>query len=136
MSQNAAVGMRGLAVGLFLAGAFGAVVFAAPRDRKPSSDIATAVEMAQEEIQDPFRVRFEAAAIPGALGIEGDKIVLEGVGSGPRGTYALINGERYGVGEEKNGIKMVETRRGEADIWVNGELRTLFLTEELEQGGR
>lgn len=136
MSQNVAVGMRVLAMGLFLAGAFGTIVCAAPRDRKPASDIATAVEKAQEEIQDPFRVRFEESAIPRASGAEGDEIVLEGVGSGPRGTYALINGERYAVGQEKNGIKMVETRRGEADIWVNGELRTLFLTEGAEQSGR
>lgn len=112
-----------------LAGLLGASFAFAESSRSSSRDVSKAVQWAQEEIQDPFRVRSElSVSDPGSQEVSaGEKILLQGVGSGPRGAYALINGEMYALGEEKKGIKLVEARRGEADIWMNGELLTLSL---------
>jgi len=100
------------------------------------SGVAAAIQMAQEEIQDPFRVRPEMpeSVSPSETSpkVADEKILLQGIGFGQGGAYAVIGGEVYSKGEEKKGIKMIEARRSEVDILVDGQPRTLFLLEANE----
>lgn len=93
------------------------------------------IQMAQKEIQDPFRVGVEPAELaPQAAesSAANDNIVLQGMGVSRQGVYAIISGDIYTQGEEKKGIKIVEARRSEVDILVNGAARTLSLVSSEE----
>ena len=52
-------------------------------------------------------------------------MVLEGVAIGPTAATAVINRKTYAKGKLKDGIEVIEVRNREADIKVNGVLRTL-----------
>ena len=50
---------------------------------------------------------------------------LQGIGMGPQGAYAVISGQVYHEGEDKQGIKIAKIRKKEVDIVVNGVPNTL-----------
>lgn len=62
-------------------------------------------------------------------------VKLEGVGIGSReqDAFALINGEVFYEGEEKQDIKLVQVRKQEVELLVNGMPKTvkLILEEEI-----
>jgi hypothetical protein len=96
------------------------------------------IQNAQQEVQDPFAKRY---ASPGVKGKPQEKdkaappvvdVALQGVGLGEKTSYAIIGDSVYYEGEEKNGVKLLEVRRGEVDISANGEKRVLSLFPEEE----
>ena len=100
-------------------------------DQSSGAEVDRALQVAQTEVQDPFQVKFElpdseapdgGAVPPGNAGVS-----LQGIGLGEKKAYAVINGEVYSTGEEKKGIKMIEARKREVDILVDGEFRTVPL---------
>jgi hypothetical protein len=88
------------------------------------------IQSAQQEVQNPFARRF---APPEVKVQEPEKAapvvvaVLQGIGLGGKDGYAVIGDSVYHEGEEKNGIKLLEVKRGEVDIIANGVVRTLPL---------
>ena len=96
-----------------------------------------AVVAAQQEIRDPFATSLGDAHVSKAsvqpVG-NADKLVLQGIGFGSKDAYAIFGGEVYFKGDEKNGIKLVEVRRREVDIIVNGGPMTcsLFPDQDLK----
>ena len=62
-------------------------------------------------------------------------VVLQGIGFGSKDGYAVIGNDIYYIGTELNGIKLLEVRRREVDILVNGGRTTvpLFKGEEVEK---
>ncbi|MFH0985887.1 MAG: hypothetical protein V1882_10205 [Candidatus Omnitrophota bacterium] len=114
----------------------------APALTEPVSGIDTAIQKAQEEVRDPFAITAETKAAvtaapvtSAALAAPVVTVLLEGIGFGNKDAYALIGGDVYFVGDDKNGIKLVEVRRREVDVLVNGGLMTvsLFPKEELQK---
>ena len=104
-----------------------------------SPGIDTAIQMSQQEVRDPFESKFNKIAPirntpETASNAPPVQVLLEGIGIGPKGSYAVIDGEVFDVGDEKKGIKIIEVRRRAVDILVGGEPRTvqLFPQEELE----
>ena len=96
--------------------------------------VGSAVQMAQEEVRDPFQSQLKT-------GVEADeaapkteqviKVSLQGVGFGStEDAYAVLNGDVYYLEEEKKGIKLVNVRKREADVFVNGAMQTLRLFDE------
>jgi len=87
----------------------------------------SAVPPASEEVRDPFaesQAPIETAVVdPGSMG------ELQGIGFGSKDAYAVMGGEIFFNGDEKNGIKLVEVRRREVDVIMNGGLVTLPLFE-------
>jgi hypothetical protein len=75
-----------------------------------------------------------AAAAPTSAAPE-IKAELQGIGFGSKDAYAIIGGEVFYIGDEKNGIKVLEIRRREVDILVNGGKITvpLFPGEDLQK---
>jgi hypothetical protein len=109
---------------------------------EPVSGIDTAIQKSQEEIRDPFAITAETKAAVTAAPADAAAaeapvvaVVLEGIGFGVKDAYALIGGDVYYLGDEKNGIKLVEVRRREVDVLVNGGMMTvpLFPKEDLEK---
>ena len=101
---------------------------------------AAAPDAAPQDVVDPFAARFdpdavEAAPEPGKTATAVALPILEGIGLGGGDAYAVIGGSVYYKGEEKNGIKLLEARRGEVDIFVNGApmVLPLFPKEELKK---
>ena len=97
-----------------------------------SPEINSAVQMAQQEIRDPFAMAPEEIpeVVPEAASQEvaaEKKVVLQGIGLGRKGSYAVMEGEVFIKGDEKSGIKLLEVRKGEVDIVVNGREVTLSL---------
>ena len=88
--------------------------------------VDSAVVAAQQEVRDPFASGSNVAASVPQAG-PAITVELQGIGFGSKDAYAVIGGEVFFTGEEKNGIKLVEVRRGEADIIVNGEPMTCLL---------
>jgi hypothetical protein len=100
--------------------------------------IDAAVQASQQEVRDPFEDKFSAAApirnAQETMSGPPVQVLLQGIGMGAKGSYAVIDGEVFYAGEEKKGIKIIEVRRREVDIVVGGEPRTvlLFPKEALE----
>ena len=104
--------------------------------------IDSAVQMAQEEVRDPFAMAPEVKAptmapvtqVPAAAGSE-IKMELQGIGFGSQDAYAVIGGEVFYKGDEKKGIKLLEVRRREVDILMNGGRVTvpLFPDQDLQR---
>ncbi|HNX68130.1 MAG TPA: hypothetical protein PLL75_03255 [Candidatus Omnitrophota bacterium] len=97
----------------------------------------SAVEMAQNEMRDPFKVTLAPEAPPPSVdgGITGVqpvdvKVSLEGIGLGAEGAYAVLNGDIFYEGEEKKGIKLVAVRKTQVDLLINGNLSTFYLAPE------
>lgn len=100
-------------------------------DPGTSVEVGSAVQMAQEEIRDPFGSPLDqnvpmdmTSATVEAPVVSVD---LQGIGFGSKEAYAVIGGEVYSVGDEKGGIKLLEVRRHEVDILVNGGVATFSL---------
>ena len=109
-----------------------------PEETTPEVD--SAVQVAQQEIRDPFELP-SADAMSAHSGSAADmrvpdiKTELQGIGFGGRDAYAVIGGEIFYEGDDKNGIKLLEVRRGEVDILINGGKVTvsLFPAEDLQK---
>jgi hypothetical protein len=99
------------------------------------SGIDSSLQTAQEEIRDPFKIAAEteaAVATTAAAASASTRpeiaIVLQGIGFGSKNEgYAVIGDDIYYKGEEINGIKLLEVRRREVDILVNGGKMTVPL---------
>ena len=105
-------------------------------------EIAGAVEMAQQEVRDPFAspsASEEASTTTPNSVVEmrapDIKVELQGIGFGSQNAYAVIGGEVFYEGDEKNGIKLLEVRRGEVDILMSGGKVTvpLFPGDDLQK---
>lgn len=104
-----------------------------------TSEVDSAIDAAQEEVRDPFsntlppgtETPVEGVAAPGGPEI---KVELQGMGFGSKDAYAVIGGNIFYQGDEKNGIKLLEVRRREVDIIVNGGKVTvpLFPDQDLQ----
>ena len=102
--------------------------------------VDNAVQMAQQEIRDPFakapvpEAETSRAVVAQAVAPE-IKVELQGIGFGSKEAYAVIGGEVFYEGDEKKGIKLVEVRRREVDILVSGGKITvpLFPDQELQK---
>ncbi len=105
-----------------------------------SSGIQDSIITAQEEVVDIFRARTEDVTeadesedneerfIP-QVPVSFRDVLLQGLGLGANDAFAVLNGELYAIGEEKDGIKLVEVRKGEADVIVDGATRKLFFVD-------
>ena len=113
------------------------VVFSASETATPGID--SAVQMAQEEVRDPFAIalppEMEVPKIAQASAGSQVKVELQGIGFGSKDAYAIIGGEIFYKGDEKGGIKLLEVRRREVDIQVNGGKVTvpLFPDRDLQK---
>lgn len=98
--------------------------------------VGRAVQMAQEEVRDPFQTELapaeevEAGAPKGPEAVT--KVNLQGIGFGSQDAYAVLNDDIYYLDEEKKGIKLLAVRRREVDVFVNGGPQTLRLIDEAE----
>lgn len=104
-----------------------------------TSGMDSSVVAAQQEVIDPFAPppEEEGAAKAGGAGQPAAppiKVELQGIGFGSKDGYAIIGGDVFFKGDEKNGIKLVEVRRREVDIIVNGGPMTcpLFPDQDLK----
>ncbi len=103
-------------------------------------EIDSAVQMAQQEVRDPFAIAkapeapASAPAVSQSIASEG-KMVLQGIGFGSKDAYAVIGGDVFYEGDEKQGIKLVEVRKREVDILVSGRKITvpLFPDQDLQK---
>jgi len=108
---------------------------------KATSGIESAVQMAQEEVRDPFAKAPESGASANAVDAEAQAGAppvipeLQGIGFGSKDAYAVLGGEVFYLGDEKQGIKLLEVRRREVDILMSGGLITvpLFPDQELRK---
>ena len=100
-------------------------------------EVENAVQTAQEEVRDPFSMTSDVSTIApgGALVVPTIKVELQGIGFGSKDAYAVIGGEVFYKGDEKMGIKLLEVRRREVDILVNGGKTTvpLFPNQDLKK---
>ena len=88
-----------------------------------------------EESRDPFQTNLLSspeAPKQNSSTPEKASTQLEGIGIGPKKTFAIINGETYHEGEQKGGIKVVQVRRREVDILMYGAPMTLLMTPKDE----
>ncbi len=120
----------------FLCAAEPAVPSTAPQDNagpaagEVTPGIDSAIKTAQQEVRDPFAVgEFEeVAGVPDVNPDQATPIpTLEGIGFGSVDGYAVMGGMVYLKGDVKNGIKLLEVRRREVDIVVDGGKVTLPL---------
>ena len=124
------------------------------RDAAPSRDIASsaseeaisesggAVQKTQQDVRDPFAMPLlppcvePPKPVPAVeVNVPEIKVELQGIGFGSKDAYAVIGGDVFYNGDEKNGIKLLEVRRREVDILVNGKKVTvpLFQSEDLQK---
>jgi len=92
---------------------------------KTASPGAEGEEIDPQEVRNPFKMSQLAQAatpLPVAAGETPPEIevVLQGIGFGSKDAYAVIGGDVFYEGDEKKGIKLIEVRRHEVDILVNG----------------
>jgi hypothetical protein len=134
-------GKRPYLLGILLAGLCSAAPFLygegplggdAPEASVPATPgVDSAVQMAQEEVRDPFGSPFDQNTPVDMTSASVDAPViavdLQGIGFGSKDAYAVIGGEVFLVGDEKQGIKLLEVRRHEVDILVNGGMSTFSL---------
>lgn len=84
---------------------------------------------ADEPERDPFQARIEAPKPKPAAQMTKTvqaRTDLQGISAGPKGAFAIIGGETYREGEEKDGIKVLKIRKREVDIVMsNGVIETL-----------
>ena len=108
----------------------------ASTSEESTAGIDNAVQLAQQEVRDPFAVAPEAETplAPGMVGPE-IAVTLQGMGFGSKEAYAVIGGEVVYEGDEKKGIKLLEVRRHEVDILLNGGKVTipLFPDQDLKK---
>ena len=108
-----------------------ATVPAAPEE-SATPGVDNAVQVAQQEVRDPFSMGPAEApgGVPGAPTGPEVTVQLQGIGFGSKDAYAVIGGDVFYKGDEKNGIKLLEVRRREVDILVNGGRITVPLFPE------
>ena len=85
-----------------------------------------------EDVPDPFepKVRYAQPGVGPAVQQQAVSANLQGISINPKGAFAIISGELYEQGEEKLGIKVVQIRKREVDILVNGAPSTLSMLPE------
>lgn len=102
-----------------------------------SSEVEKAVQASQQEVRDPFSMAQGPEAPIMAPEAPRPEIVvdLQGIGFGSKDAYAVIGGDVFYKGDEKKGIKLLEVRRHEVDILVNGGRITvpLFPGDDLKK---
>ena len=94
---------------------------------------AQAEDVQTEDVRDPFKPKVsygQPAAQPGAASQQTITANLEGISISSKGAFAVISGELYEKGEEKLGIKVVQIRKREVDILINGVFTTLSMLPE------
>ena len=96
---------------------------------------AWGIEYTGQEGRDPFigrlaRPAVDSAASGSARDTNPDRpsFNLEGIIWVPEKPRALINGKRVTVGDEVDGVKVVEIKKKEVKILSNGQEITLFAT--------
>jgi hypothetical protein len=96
--------------------------------------VGSAVPETQQEVRDPFAMAPlppeapKPKPAPEASPKDATNVgELQGIGFGSKAAYAVIGNEIFYVGDTKNGIKLLEVRRREVDISVDGEKSTLHL---------
>ena len=100
--------------------------------------VDSAVVAAQQEVRDPFATTSDTVVSANAPAVSAQpagpaiKVELQGIGFGSKDAYAIFGGEVFFTGDEKNGIKLVEVRRREVDIIVNGGPMTCLLFPDQE----
>ena len=106
-----------------------------PAPAVPAENIPSAVPAVQEPERDPFAVPFDGRQMAGQTDSEMPVAVdlkFEGVGIGPGDAFAVLNGDVYYEGEEKNRIKVVKVRKQEVELLVDGMPRTMKVAPEEE----
>lgn len=102
-----------------------------------SSEIETAVQTSPQDVRDPFSMAELPEVSTVAPEAPRPEIVadLQGIGFGSKEAYAVIGGDVFYKGDEKKGIKLLEVRRREVDILVNGGRITvpLFPGDDLKK---
>lgn len=94
----------------------------------PLNALAEEKQAVNGEVRDVFKTNIPSPGqTPDGLGQTAIQAILQGVGLGRRNAFAVINGQIYRGGEEKQGIKVVKIRKQEVDILVNGIPSTLRL---------
>lgn len=93
---------------------------------------------ANEQVRDPFKSKLPAPRGPAQPKAEAQQITakLDGLSKGPKGSFAVINGQVYREGEEKGGIKVTQIRKREVDILINNVASTLRTVQEVSGTGR
>ena len=79
----------------------------------------------EETFDDAFDPILKEADTPMVSAVQETATKLQGIGMGGEKSFAIINGEVYKVGQLKNGIRVTQIRRKEADIIINGVPRHL-----------
>lgn len=93
--------------------------------------LAKELETIPEASRDPFSSSLESMPVeasiqqPDALASPTQAFVLQGVAIGSRNATAVINGRTYTKGKNRDNILLVEVRKREADISVDGVLQTV-----------
>jgi len=97
-----------------------------------TTGIDSAIVAAQREVRDPFAAPDFSNAPVVSTPVAGPAIAaeLQGIGVGSKEAYAVIGGEVFYKGDEKKGIKLLEVRKREVDIQVNGGNVTVSLFPE------
>lgn len=83
---------------------------------------------AEETVRDVFRTNIPSPGSNRPVPLGQTPVVqtiLQGIGMGHQGAFAIISGQIYHEGEEKQGIKVAQIRKQEVDIIVNGVASTL-----------
>ena len=93
---------------------------------------------ANEEMRDPFQASVSAPRASSSVSIAQPArmgtVTLEGISIGPKGAFAVISGEVYLEGEEKNGVKVVKIHKKKVDILNNGIPEALRIVPETAMG--
>jgi hypothetical protein len=112
-----------------------------PADTMPEAaapELNNTVQDLPQGVRDPFEsvlppeviTEEEPLAGPGGPAAPEVKVDLQGIGFGSKDAYAVFGGDVFFVGDEKKGIKLLEVRRREVDILVNGKKVTVLLFED------
>ena len=83
-----------------------------------------------EEVVDPF----EPAVVQptGEIQTVHPELDLQGIGIGPDKAYAIINGEVFSQGEERDGLKIVKINKKDVDILYGAEEMKLRISPPKE----
>lgn len=101
----------------------------------PGEDIPNITPPVQEIERDPFASPFEGSEVVAPVPGEGAapiEIKFDGVGIGPGDAFAILNGDIYYEGEEKNGIKVIRVGKQEVELLADGIPQTVKLVLEDE----
>ena len=89
--------------------------------------------------RDPFassfekKIAVEAEPVVNGAGVLSEVLVLQGVAIGENKATAVINGKTYVKGKTRDNIELIEVRKREADIKVNGASQTISFQSKMEK---